>query len=357
VATMVTYLRWIPLLPFLGMLFHVTVGARAGRGAVNAVACGALLGAFALAIRAFTDLPASGGAVVDPVYRWIEAGGLVVDATLVVDRLSAIMCLVVTGVGFLIHVYSTGYMAHEPDHARYFAYLNLFTASMLVLVLADSLPLMFVGWEGVGLCSYLLIGFWYTDRAKADAGKKAFVANRVGDAAFAVDPLSGQGIFEAVATGLAAVPVVNTLLRRPQDRSLAEEFYRRRVEETFLRLARAGRDSYRAERRWGDSPFWGERRAWPDDEPGRAAAGPASIQTVAVSEDGYVVSRRAVVTPDHPRGVWRLEDVEIVPLLEFAEARRGEAEQDVAAAYAARFGAPRPSVDRALSWLRHRGLI
>ena len=180
---------------------------------------------------------------------------------------------------------------------------------------------------------------------------------RVGDAAFAVDPLSGQGIFEAVATGLAAVPVVNTLLRRPQDCSLAEDFYRRRIEETFLRLARAGRDSYRAERRWGDSPFWGERRAWPDDEPGRAAAGPASVQTVAVSEDGYVVSRRAVVTPDHPRGVWRLDDVELVPLLEFAEARRGEAEQDVAAAYAARSGPPRPSVDRALSWLRHRGLI
>ena len=184
VATTVAYLRWIPLLPFLGMLFHVTLGARLGRNTVNAVACSVLLGAFALAIRAFVDLPADGGAVVDPLYRWIEAGGLSVDATLVVDRLSAVMCLVVTGVGFLIHVYSTGYMAHEPDHARYFAYLNLFTASMLVLVLADSLPLMFVGWEGVGLCSYLLIGFWYTDDSKADAGKKAFVANRVGDAAF-----------------------------------------------------------------------------------------------------------------------------------------------------------------------------
>jgi NADH-quinone oxidoreductase subunit L len=186
VVSTVAYLRWIPLLPFLGMLFHAAVGARAGRKAVNIVACGTLFGAFALAVRAFMDLRAGAASVVDPVYRWIEAGGLTVDVTLVVDPLSALMCLVVTGVGFLIHVYSTGYMAHEPDHARYFAYLNLFTASMLVLVLADSLPLMFVGWEGVGLCSYLLIGFWYTDPAKADAGKKAFVANRVGDAAFII---------------------------------------------------------------------------------------------------------------------------------------------------------------------------
>ena len=96
------------------------------------------------------------------------------------------MILIVTGVGFLIHVYSLGYMHDDPDIARFFAYLNLFTASMLILVLGDSLPLLFVGWEGVGLCSYLLIGFWYTDMANADAGRKAFIANRVGDAAFLV---------------------------------------------------------------------------------------------------------------------------------------------------------------------------
>ena len=94
------------------------------------------------------------------------------------------MCMVITGVGFLIHIYSVGYMAEDPDFARYFAYLNLFTAMMLILVLADSLPLMFVGWEGVGLCSYLLIGFWYTDPDKASAGKKAFIVNRIGDAGF-----------------------------------------------------------------------------------------------------------------------------------------------------------------------------
>jgi len=182
----VGYLRWIPFLPFVGMLFHVAFGRRAGRTAVGAVACTAVGASFLLAIRAFLQLGSSGGALSDVVYRWIDAGALSADVALKIDPLSAVMCLVVTGVGFLIHVYSTGYMAHDPDYARYFAYLNLFTASMLVLVLADSLPVMFVGWEGVGLCSYLLIGFWYTDPAKADAGKKAFVVNRVGDAGFII---------------------------------------------------------------------------------------------------------------------------------------------------------------------------
>ena len=180
---------------------------------------------------------------------------------------------------------------------------------------------------------------------------------RVGDAAFAVDPLSGQGLFEAVATALATAPVVNTLLRRPDDHGLAEGFYRQRVADTFLRLARAGRDSYRAEHRWNGSVFWNERRAWPDDSPTRAGTGPASIETVAVSERGYIVSRRAVITPEYPRGVWRLDDVELVPLLEFARAGRSEAERDPAAGYASRSGVPRASVDRALSWLRRRGLL
>jgi flavin-dependent dehydrogenase len=180
---------------------------------------------------------------------------------------------------------------------------------------------------------------------------------RVGDAAFAVDPLSGQGLFEAVATALAAAPVVNTLLRRPDDRGLAEDFYRQRVADTFLRLARAGRDSYRAEHRWQGSAFWNERRAWPDDGPTRGGTGPASIETVAVSEQGYVVSRRAVVTPEYPRGVWRLDDVELVPLLEFARAGRSEVVRGLAAVYSARSGLPRTSIDRALSWLRQRGLL
>ncbi len=180
------YLRWIVLFPLLGFVFHVAAGRRAGRGLVGAVACASVAAAFAVAVGALLALSAAGegAALRDAMFTWIHAGPLAADAAFVFDRLSAVMCLVVTGVGLLIHVYSTGYMAHDPDYARYFAYLNLFTASMLVLVLADNLVLLFVGWEGVGLCSYLLIGFWYADAEKASAGKKAFIVNRIGDAGF-----------------------------------------------------------------------------------------------------------------------------------------------------------------------------
>ncbi|MBI4518936.1 MAG: NADH-quinone oxidoreductase subunit L [Deltaproteobacteria bacterium] len=181
-----SYLWLIPALPLLGVLLNATLGARLGRGLVAVVAPAVVGGAFAVSLVALTDLlgrPA-GSALVNHVYPWIHAGSLQLDIVLRVDPLSAVMILVVTGVGFLIHVYSVGYMAHEPDYARYFTYLNLFTFSMLVLVLADNLPLLFVGWEGVGLCSYLLIGFWYTKDENASAGKKAFVVNRIGDAGF-----------------------------------------------------------------------------------------------------------------------------------------------------------------------------
>jgi NADH-quinone oxidoreductase subunit L len=112
---------------------------------------------------------------------WIAVGGLHVPFGLLVDRLTLVMILVVTGVGSLIHIYSLGYMAHDPERVRYFSYLNLFTFFMLLLVMGGSLPLMFVGWEGVGLCSYLLIGFWFKKKSASDAGKKAFIVNRVGD--------------------------------------------------------------------------------------------------------------------------------------------------------------------------------
>ena len=150
---------------------------------------------------------------------------------------------------------------------------------------------------------------------------------------------------------------MNTLLRRAADRALAEEFYRGRIEETFLRLTHAGRDAYRAETRWGDEPFWIARRGWPDDEPARQSAGPATIRAVPVSEDGFIVSRRAIVTPDHPRGVWRLDSVELVALLEFAATHRGESDEDLVAAYAERSATPSSSVERALEWLRSRGLV
>jgi NADH-quinone oxidoreductase subunit L len=182
----VSYLRWIVFLPLLGVLFNLFIAPRTGRRGVNVVAPGVILGAFLVALTAFFELKGlpPGSAVVDTVYPWITAGQLHIDFALRVDALSAVMILIVTGVGFLIHVYSVGYMAHDEDVARFFTYLNLFTASMLLLVLGENLALLFVGWEGVGLCSYLLIGFWYTDPEKAKAGNKAFIVNRIGDAGF-----------------------------------------------------------------------------------------------------------------------------------------------------------------------------
>jgi NADH-quinone oxidoreductase subunit L len=183
VSQSVSYLRYIPLFPLLGVLFNIFLGQRLGRKAINIVSPGVVLLSFFVSLQAFESLSA-GGALVDDIWPWITSGNLHVDFALRVDQLSALMILIVTGVGFLIHVYSIGYMAHDEDVARYFAYLNLFTMSMLLLVLGENLLLLFVGWEGVGLCSYLLIGFWYTDDEKASAGKKAFIVNRVGDAGF-----------------------------------------------------------------------------------------------------------------------------------------------------------------------------
>ncbi len=138
------------------------------------------------------------------VGTWIAAGDLKIELAFRMDGLSGLLCLIITFIGFLIHVYSTGYMEHDADYARFFAYLNLFCGAMLVLVLGDSLPVMFIGWEGVGLCSYLLIGFWYTNNAYADAGKKAFIVNRIGDLGFLI------GIFLLYQyTGSVNIPDIN----------------------------------------------------------------------------------------------------------------------------------------------------
>ena len=134
-----------------------------------------------LCVLSLASRPADGRTFVQILFPWIQAGSLLVPAGLQLDPLSSVMALVVTGVGFLIHVYSVGYMSHERAFARYFVFLNLFMFAMLILVLANNYLLMFVGWEGVGLCSYLLIGFWYEKQSASDAGKKAFVANRIGD--------------------------------------------------------------------------------------------------------------------------------------------------------------------------------
>ncbi|CAN5893886.1 NADH-quinone oxidoreductase subunit L [soil metagenome] len=124
--------------------------------------------------------------VIETFWSWMPVGELQIDAAFQLDQLSMLMTLIVTGVGFLIHVFSVGYMSQDPGYPRYMAYLNLFIFFMLVLVLGSSYPLMFVGWEGVGLCSYLLIGFWFAEKANADAGKKAFIVNRIGDFGFLI---------------------------------------------------------------------------------------------------------------------------------------------------------------------------
>ena len=180
-------LRLIPLLPFLGAAVLMLFGRKWKRDTVVLVAAGAIAAACFVTVDAFfTALPeaAESGGLTDNVMTWIAAGDLKVDLALRMDGLSGLLCLIITFIGFLIHVYASGYMADDPDYARFFAYLNLFCGAMLVLVLGDSLPVMFIGWEGVGLCSYLLIGFWYTSTANADAGKKAFITNRIGDFGF-----------------------------------------------------------------------------------------------------------------------------------------------------------------------------
>jgi NADH-quinone oxidoreductase subunit L len=186
-----SYLRWIVLLPLLGAFLNGVPGAaiqRAfGKRAISLIACTPLAAAFALSLRAFlqlTGLPPEQRLLLDRMWTWMDLGGLTVDVAFQVDPLSAVMILIVTGVGGIIHVYSIGYMHEEKSYWRYFAFLNLFTFAMLTLVLGDNLLLMFVGWEGVGLCSYALIGFWYSDWNNASAGSKAFIVNRVGDFGF-----------------------------------------------------------------------------------------------------------------------------------------------------------------------------
>ena len=177
----------IPALPFFGFLVNGLVGKKVPKGIVSWVACGVVGLAFAAALLAFKDLLALSVEerfVTQTLFTWIPSGDFLVNVGLQLDPLSAVMILVVTGVGFLIHVYSIGYMHSEEGYGRYFAYLNLFTFAMLTWVLADNFLLMFVGWEGVGLCSYLLIGFWYDKPSAANAGRKAFVVNRIGDFGF-----------------------------------------------------------------------------------------------------------------------------------------------------------------------------
>ncbi|MDQ3673383.1 MAG: NADH-quinone oxidoreductase subunit L [Gemmatimonadota bacterium] len=162
---------------------HHAVKRHRWAGVVSVVGPGTLILSFALAIGMFLAMTGVDmeSPYVQTYFSWMAAGDLSIDAAFQLDQLSMVMVLVITGVGSLIHVFSVGYMRDDPGYPRYFAYLNLFVFFMLVLVLGANYPVLFVGWEGVGLCSYLLIGFWFSDKANSDAGKKAFIVNRIGD--------------------------------------------------------------------------------------------------------------------------------------------------------------------------------
>jgi len=174
----------IPIFPLAGFLINGVFGRRVSKSAVNVIAIGSVLLSFAWVVKTLLALGDMPTAYVERYFTWIQSGDFRVGFDFSIDRLTAVMLLVVTGVGSLIHIYAAGYMAHEGGYYRFFAYLNLFMFFMLILVLAANYLLLFVGWEGVGLCSYLLIGFYFLKHSATTAGNKAFIVNRIGDFGF-----------------------------------------------------------------------------------------------------------------------------------------------------------------------------
>ncbi len=175
----------IPALPLVGFVLLLFFGKRLGEPASGWIGTAMVLGSFLLTVGAFIGLlglpaePEASRRVINQVYTWFQVGKLDIGVSFLFDQLSITMALFITGVGTLIHLYSVGYMHGDPRYSRFFCYLNLFIFSMLTLVLADNFVLMFLGWEGVGTCSYLLVSFWFERDSAASAGKKAFVTNRI----------------------------------------------------------------------------------------------------------------------------------------------------------------------------------
>jgi NADH-quinone oxidoreductase subunit L len=184
---MLDYVGLIPLFPAIGFAVNLFFGRRMAKGTVGWIACGAIGLSFLASLLVFFDLlklPPADRSVETILYTWILSGEFQANVGFLVDPLSMVMMMVVSGVSLIIHIYSYGYMHDDSDFPRYFTYLNLFVFFMLILVSANNFLLLFVGWEGVGLCSYFLIGFWYEKKSAADAGKKAFIVNRIGDYGF-----------------------------------------------------------------------------------------------------------------------------------------------------------------------------
>lgn len=175
----------VPLLPLIGFIIIGLFGKKLSKGLVGIIGSGVIFGALAIAVGIFFEL--KNGVQKEytiELFNWISAGKLSIPFSFLIDPLSSLFLLIITGIGFLIHVYSVGYMSHDEGFSRFFAYLNLFIFFMLLLVMGSNYLIMFVGWEGVGLCSYLLIGFWFKNTAYNNAAKKAFIMNRVGDLGF-----------------------------------------------------------------------------------------------------------------------------------------------------------------------------
>ncbi|MGE0040137.1 MAG: NADH-quinone oxidoreductase subunit L [Vicinamibacterales bacterium] len=209
-------LSLIPLLPLVGFVVNAAIGRRLPRMVSGGLASLVMVLAFLVSasqVWALAGMDPANRAISETVFTWIASGDFVLDVAFRLDPLSAVMILVITGIGSLIHIYSTSYMDTEtdPEFARYFSYLNLFVFFMLLLVLGSNVLVMFVGWEGVGLCSYLLIGFYYQRKSAGDAAKKAFIVNRIGDYAFILGTLLtvvtvGSLDFQTIATRVAALP-------------------------------------------------------------------------------------------------------------------------------------------------------
>jgi NADH-quinone oxidoreductase subunit L len=178
------YLWLIPVLPLIGFIINGVGRNTLSKNLIGIIGSAVVLISFFISIAVFLQVKSTGQEVTTNLFDWISVGSFHVSFAFRIDQLSSLMLLIVTGVGFLIHVYSIGYMAHDKGFGKFFSYLNLFIFFMLLLVMGSNYLIMFIGWEGVGLCSYLLIGFWYTNPAYAEAAKKAFIMNRIGDLGF-----------------------------------------------------------------------------------------------------------------------------------------------------------------------------
>src|SRR5689334_4594055 len=206
------HLWLIPFFPLVGFLLNGLFGKRLSKAVINVIAVGSIAVSFGYVLLVLSRVYPLHTAYSEHYFTWIQSGFLQIGFDLFVDRLTAVMLLIVTGVGLLIHIYAIGYMAGEGGYYRFFSYFNLFMFFMLLLVLSANLLLMFVGWEGVGLCSYLLVGFYFTEDFASNAANKAFIVNRIGDFGFSLGIFLIVIVFKTldfgkIAATVAAMPV------------------------------------------------------------------------------------------------------------------------------------------------------